>query len=70
MIGKLWVARDSKGRVHIFSRKPKLYKRDKCFDLSLPRGLGEIRYFLGNNVPGLEDLTFENSPREVELKLK
>ena len=60
---KLWIARDKDGSLYFYKEKPQLtYKgswineNDTCF-VKLP--MFEFK-----------EVTFENSPQEVELKLK
>lgn len=61
---KCWIARDSNGELWIYDHKPiKKYEifqsdfeLDKCFASELPAWV-------------LPEVTFENSPKEVEIKL-
>ena len=64
---KLWIARDRDGELKLFSQIPfydELYeswfalKNDECY--------GFVGYLDENEIP---EVTFENSPQEVELKL-
>lgn len=60
---KLWIARDSNGLLTVYNEKPNLYYNEywdgdystQCIDL--PKEM-------------FPEVTFENSPMEVELKLK
>lgn len=62
---KLWIARDkdinNNGIVCLFTKKPTFY----AFDGDEWHGEGEL--YLGRNV--FPELTFENSPKQIELKL-
>ena len=60
---KLWIARDKDGMLYLYEDKPKLaYSNAHYFDVAngkcygLPIGL-------------YPEVTFENSPQQVELKL-
>jgi hypothetical protein len=67
---KLWIARDETGQLWLFDKPPVL--RDKnaenteysWFDMS-EDGLWNYRINDGD----FQEVTFENSPQEVELKL-
>ena len=61
---KIWIARDKDGTLCIFREKPTLDVR-YWFDHSLGNN-GCIAELLKTDFP---EVTFENSPREVELKL-
>lgn len=64
---KLWIARDEDGDLFLYNQKPSILKTGvdpwDCFQapnkefLSIPNEL-------------FPEITFENSPQEVELKLK
>lgn len=60
---KLWVARDSYG-LWLFRRKPTKYilNGDKCFNKSI-----NTRYSIDPQL--FSEVTFENSPQLVEIKL-
>lgn len=60
---KFWIARDKNGMIHLYENEPKLiYNNANYFDdangdiYDLPIGL-------------FPEVTFENSPQEVEFKL-
>ena len=60
---KLWIARDECGFIGLYSTEPSLYIASNS--------IGE---YVGNYIAPLPasyfpELTFENSPREIELKL-
>lgn len=64
---KLWIARDRDGELKLFSQIPfydEFYeswfalKNDECY--------GFVGYVDENEIP---EVTFENSPQEVELKI-
>lgn len=61
---KIWIARDKDGTLCIFREKPTL---DVCywFDHSLGNN-GCIAELLKTD---FQEVTFENSPQEIELKL-
>lgn len=61
---KLWIARDKDGMLYLYENKPKIaYSNANYFDddngvcYNLPIGL-------------FPEVTFENSPQEVEVELK
>lgn len=56
---KLWIARDKAGGLWLFKNKPTY----KIFWKDIENNIGELDYRL------FPELTFENSPQEVELKL-
>lgn len=60
---KLYIARDSYG-LWLFSQKPTkyIYNGDKCFDISRYN-----RYSIDSQL--FPEITYENSPQEIELKL-
>jgi hypothetical protein len=60
---KFWIARDSYG-LWLFNQKPTKYifNGDKCLNK-----IGIIYYLIDRNL--FPELTFENSPQQVELKL-
>lgn len=58
----LWIARDKNGALWVFKRKP--VRNGKSFDIDL--GIHERMYLNESQFP---EITFENSPQEVELKL-
>ena len=58
---KLWIARDKDGMLYISEEKPKLF--GDYFDTSIGTFYSEIPSGL------FPEVTFENSPQEVELKL-
>ena len=65
---KLWIARDEDGRLNLFDVKP---QKEACFQGKdyiwiVPRGyMNQIML----NEKLYPEVTFENSPMEVELKL-
>lgn len=74
---KLWIARDSDGCLRLFKSKPKL---ETINDLSYWEDSFSYRgYFIslgyvdidgdGNPIDLFPEITFGNSPQEVELKL-
>ena len=58
---KLWIARDKSGDISLYCEKPKL---DEFGDFW---GYAHFDMRLSNN--SFPEVTFENSPQEVELKL-
>ena len=66
---KLWIARDENNELWIFDKKPILVPKDEnynygFFDLSKD---GEWNNKLNSSL--FPEVTFENSPKQVELKL-
>lgn len=65
---KMWIARNEDGRLNLFDVKP---QKEACFQGKdyiwiVPRGyMNQIML----NEKLYPEVTFENSPREVELKL-
>lgn len=59
---KLWIARDKNGPLWVFKRKP--IRGGKTFDIEL--GIHERMYLEESQFP---EVTWENSPQQVELKL-
>lgn len=56
---KIWIARDEDGLLYLYMKKPHLYAH--YFD---------IKYLIGEIDKNLfPEVTFENSPQEVEVKL-
>lgn len=56
---KLWIARDKDGLIYLYMKKPVLITH--YFD---------VKYLIGEvNKTSFPEVTFENSPQEVELKL-
>ena len=60
---KLWIARDKDGALHFFTSKPE----EENFCQYLPATRGEMYYWFDDEL--FPEVTFENSPQEVELKL-
>lgn len=74
MIMKLWIARDKDGDLSLYACKPieiggKFYIHDGYqridYDTSYVKGW----YIDGVNRDLFSEVTFENSPREIEIKL-
>lgn len=63
---KLWIARDKDGDVNLFQEKPFLSESFKHFYST--QGKMKLKQ-ANNNRTLLKHITFENSPKEVELKL-
>lgn len=65
---KLWIARDESGLIAIYKRKP--YKKYDVFTKSwhwrIDNSSGDYMWLLDSCFP---EVTFENGPREIELKL-
>ena len=65
---KLWVARDKDGDLYLYNYKPDKNELAERFTCCIkPDGEWSEEYELNNKL--LPDLTYENSPQEVELKL-
>lgn len=60
---KIWIARDSYG-LWLFKNKPTKYlsNGDKCFNK-----FDNTRYLIDSQL--FPEITFDNSPQEIELKL-
>lgn len=65
---KCWIARDESGLIAIYKRKP--YKKYDVFTKSwhwrIDNSSGDYMCLLDSYFP---EVTFENSPQQVELKL-
>lgn len=61
---KFWVARDLDGTLVLSNRQP--YLPNKCYDFFY-FGDDASLYYLDRNM--FPEVTFENSPKEVEIKL-
>lgn len=59
---KLWIARDKDDCLYLYDRIP-----EKATDMFFERDKGNS-LFIGKSI--FPEVTFENSPQEVELKLK
>ena len=60
---KMWIAREKGGLLEIFTEKPHLHQEDM------------FKYWVGGRYfvlpyEAFPDVTFENSPKEVEIKIK
>ena len=64
MAKKLWIAKDSDGQIHLFRKQP----IDNGAGCWIAEDLYEM--YLKGWEDELQELTFENSPQQVELKLK
>jgi hypothetical protein len=58
---KLWIARDKDGGLFLYSKEPTLY--GDYYDSPIGTLFGELDNYI------FPEVTFENSPQEVELKL-
>jgi hypothetical protein len=59
---KLWIARDKDGSLYLYDSIP-----EKIMDMFFERDNGKS-LFIGVSI--FPEVTFENSPQEVEIKLK
>lgn len=69
---KLWVARDKDNRLFIYNNKPVWHKEYESFDVDLNNHNSNIFYFenvIEVNAELFPELTWENSPQQIELKL-
>ena len=65
---KLWVARDKDGGLYLYNYEPHKNKISGRFTCSIkPDGEWSEEYELNSHL--LSEVTFENSPMEVEIKL-
>ena len=66
---KLWIARDPDGRLKLFESKPELF-----VSLASPEGAWVVPAGYANSIwinkRAFPEVTFENSPMEVELVIK
>lgn len=60
---KIWIARDKDSALHFFTSKPV----EENFRQYLPATRGEMYYCFDDEL--FPEVTFDNSPQEVELKL-
>ena len=60
---KMWIAREKCGALFLYNTKPYLDKEDNVFKVNDGIFMG-VRYS-----ESFDEVTFENSPMEVELKL-
>ena len=63
MAKTLWIARDKNGSLWIYKQKPE--RMEKSFDIEF--GIHERMYL---DPDDFKEVTWENSPLQVELKLK
>ena len=63
---KIWIGRDKDGEVNLFQEKPFLSESNKHFYSTLDKM--KLKQ-TNNNRTFLKHITFENSPRQVELKI-
>ena len=69
MIMKLWVARDKDGGLYLYNYEPYKNIISGRFTCGIkPNGKWSEEYELNSHL--LPEVTFENSPQEIELKLK
>lgn len=59
----LWIARDKDGSLFIYDKEPQLHKETKSFDSIDSEIFEEISGGL------FQEVTFENSPRQIEIKV-
>lgn len=64
----MWVARDRSGEIWLYSRRP--IKTKFCFIADYGEYLNGKSVVSTLNRSLFPELTFENSPKEVELKFK
>lgn len=66
----MWIARDPNGELYLFDEKP-YYRVDYGFWMHHPYAPLNADKMVIHDIYGeFEDITFENSPIEVELKIK
>ena len=61
---KLWIARDENGEIYLHTKKPSLFHKIEGMKLVWN---SDDWFWLDKNL--FPEVTFENSPMEVELKL-
>ena len=64
---KLWIARDKNNTLGIYDAKPELYCDDWGCEEWVVRGHYSQHIYLNNEL--FPEVTFENSPQMVEVKL-
>lgn len=66
---KLWIARDKNGELYLYRNKPELTKIEENTNDEFWQDSSTYGYYcyLDNNE--FPEVTFENSPQEIELKL-
>lgn len=68
----LWIARDKDNNLFIYNNKPVIHKEYESFDVDLNNNDSNIFYFeriIQINSKLFPEVTWENSPQQVELKL-
>lgn len=66
---KLWIARDENGELWIFDKKPILVPKDESYSYGFFDLCKDGEWNNKLNASLFPEVTFENSPQEVELKL-
>ena len=59
----LWIARDKCGALFIYDKEPQLHEATKSFDSVDSEIFEELSSGL------FQEVTFENSPRQIEIKI-
>ena len=68
MIMKFWIARRKNGNLYLFFSKPSLSENNKWFIITTEKYC-YIDSGIKIDASEYKEVTFENSPQEVELKL-
>lgn len=58
---KFWIARDEDEMLYLYSKKPTKNEKNGCFDEVIP--------LIDINKNDFSEVTWKNSPQEVEIKL-
>lgn len=66
---KLWIARDKDGELCLYRNKPELVKIEENTNEEFWQDSSNDGYYCYLDSSEFPEVTFENSPQEVELKL-
>ena len=66
---KLWIARDKNGELCLYRNKPELVKIEENTNDEFWQDSSNDGYYCYLDNSEFSEITFENSPQEVELKL-
>ena len=72
MARTLWIARDSNGELHLFGEKPErtVWREGTSSELECFDSDDGYLFYYSDNDKDFPEVTWENSPQQVELKLK
>ena len=66
---KLWIARDKNDELCLYRNKPELVKIEEYITVEFWQDSSKDGYYCYLDSSEFPEVTFENSPQEVELKL-